>query len=124
MAGQDDTREALLRAHFPRHQPSPATAEYCQLPVAAKAAIAVRLTTDMLEVCTAMQLNLLMPLSLPFYNPCLATPRKANRTMPLGGQCNRYRPFSVTMDCNQTSASEDNIDPKSIKSFRCFCSDA
>lgn len=47
---QEEVRLALLRAHFPRRPRGAHTAEYCQLPVAVKAAIAMRLTTDMLEV--------------------------------------------------------------------------
>lgn len=41
---------ALLKAHFPQHGRRAATVEYCQLPPAVKAAIAARLTSDMLQV--------------------------------------------------------------------------
>lgn len=47
---EDRQRRALLREHFPRPAAQPAVAEYCQLPVGVKAAIAARLTADMLEV--------------------------------------------------------------------------
>jgi hypothetical protein len=41
---------ALLRAHFPRHIRRASTLEYCQLSAAVKAAIAARLTSDILQV--------------------------------------------------------------------------
>lgn len=51
---QNAQRKALLKSYFPR---PPArrkpTAEYCQLPVGVRAAIAARLTIDMLEVTIA-----------------------------------------------------------------------
>ncbi len=40
----------MLRAHFPCRPRAAAIAEYGQLPVAVKAAVAARLTTDLLEV--------------------------------------------------------------------------
>jgi ribosomal protein S12 methylthiotransferase accessory factor YcaO len=41
---------ALLRSHFPRHPRRVGTLEYCQLPAAVKAAVAARLTSDVLQV--------------------------------------------------------------------------
>ena len=40
----------MLRAHFPRRPRAAASAEYGQLAVAVKAAVAARLTADLLEV--------------------------------------------------------------------------
>ena len=41
---------ALLRTHFPWRARRASTLEYCQLPAAVKAAIAARLTSDILQV--------------------------------------------------------------------------